>query len=119
MEHHPTRDVKVETLTGSREDIRIIKVSGPLTLHNFFEFQDLSRRDWGPGVLLVDLTDVPYIDSAALGSLIGIHVSSERVGRKYALINVNDRLKSLFAMARVDQFLVRYETVAEAEASLA
>lgn len=118
MEHHPTQDVKIERLAGTREDIRILKVLGPLTIHNFFEFQDLTREQPAPRALLIDLEGVPYIDSAALGTLIGVHVSCDRAGRKYVLVNVTERVKALFAMTHVDQFLVTRETVAEGEAYL-
>jgi anti-anti-sigma factor len=117
VEHHPTQEVKIEILAGSRDDVRIIKLSGPLTIHNFFEFQDLSRQKL-PGVLIVDLTNVAYIDSAALGCLIGIHLSREKSGQKYALVGVNERAKSLFTMCGVDQLFVSYSTASEAEAAL-
>jgi|SRR5215469_1585929 anti-anti-sigma factor len=118
VEHHPTEPVEVEVAAGTRDDIRIIKVHGPLTINNFFEFQDLARKQPSPRLLVIDLEDVPYIDSAALGSFIGIHVSCDKAGRKCALTNVNDRIKSLFVMSGVDQFLVTRETVADAEANL-
>ena len=118
VEHHPTQEVKVEMLTGSREDIRVVKLSGPLTIHNFFDFQDLVRKE-RPRVLIVDLADVPYIDSAALGSLVGIHVSCEKDGRKYALVNANERLKNLFSVTGVNALLVTYTSLADAEAILA
>ena len=118
MEHHPTREVTIETLAGSRSDVRIIKLRGPLTINNFFAFQDLTRQLSDGRVLLIDLADVPYIDSAALGSLIGLHVSCERTSRKYALVSAGDRLKSMFAVAGVNQFLVVYESISDAEASL-
>jgi anti-sigma B factor antagonist len=118
VEHHPTRDVRIETIACDREDICILKVHGPLTMHNFFEFQDLTRKQPPPRGLLIDLNDVPYIDSAALGALVGIHVSCDRGGRKYTLVNVPERVKALFAMTGVDRFLVTRETMAEAEAYL-
>lgn len=118
VEHHPTQAVSVEILPGDREDIRIIKVHGPLTIHNFFEFQDASRQQPAPRGLLIDLEGVPYIDSAALGTLVGIHVSCDRAARKYALVNVNERIKGLFAMTCVDKFLVTRETIADAQAYL-
>jgi anti-anti-sigma factor len=117
VEHHPTQEVTIETVAGSREDVRIIKLRGPLTIHNFFEFQSLAREQAARD-LVIDFADVPYIDSAALGSLVGIHVSYGKASRKYALVNVNERLERLFAMSGVDQFLVRYQTVAAAEAAL-
>lgn len=69
MEHHPTQDVNIETLAGTSGDIRIIRVHGALTIHNFFELQDLTREQPAPRALLIDLKGVPYIDSAALGTL--------------------------------------------------
>ncbi|HEY3938654.1 MAG TPA: STAS domain-containing protein [Bryobacteraceae bacterium] len=116
MEHHPTQDVTVEILAGAGGDIRIIKLRGPLTIHNFFDFQNLTREQPAPRDLIVDLTEVPYIDSAALGSLVGIHVSYGKAGRKYAL--ANERLERVFVISGVDQFLVTYPTVADAEAAL-
>ncbi|HEY7098911.1 MAG TPA: STAS domain-containing protein [Terriglobales bacterium] len=116
VEHHPTQQVQVETVADTRADVRIIKVHGPLTIHNFFEFQDIARKQPAPRVLLIDLTDVPYVDSAVLGSFVGVHVSCEQAGRKYALINVNEHLKALFSMTGLGQFLVTRETIADAEA---
>lgn len=118
MEHYPTQKVKLETLPGSTESVCIVKVDGALTINNFFDFQDLARKS-SSALLIVDLTDVPYIDSAALGCLIGIHVSREKTGAKYALVNVNERLRSLFNMSGVHGFLVTYPSVGEAEAALA
>ena len=117
MEYNPTKEVKIDISTGSREDVRIIKLTGPLTIYNFFEFQDISRKDTH-GILIVDLTSVPYLDSAALGCLIGIHLSCEKNGRKYALVGVNDRAQSLFAMCGVDRFFVSYPTTSAAESAL-
>jgi anti-sigma B factor antagonist len=118
VEHHPTQEVTIETLAGTREDVRIIKLRGPLTIHNFFDFQSLTREQPAARYLVVDFAEVPYIDSAALGSLVGIHVSYGKAGRKYSLVNINERLERLFAMSGVDQFLVRHKTVADAEAGL-
>ena len=118
MEHHPTQALEIETLEGTSEGVRIVKLRGPLTIHNFFEFQELARRNPRPPVLLIDMAEVPYIDSAALGSLIGVHVSCASGGGKYALVNANERVKSLFKMCGVDRFLVTYDSPAAAEAAL-
>lgn len=118
VEHHPTQDVRIELSAGTRDNVQIISVHGPLTIHNFFDFQDLTRQQGETPVLLIDFTDVPYIDSAALGSLIGIHVSRGKTGRKYALVNVNERTKNLFTMTGVEQFFVMHDSIAAAEASL-
>lgn len=117
MEHHPTIAAHVETLQGRSPDAVILKVHGPLTIHNFFDFQDLSRQQRAP-VLLIDLSGVAYIDSAALGSLVGIHVSRENAGKKYAITGANERLHNVFRVTAVSGFLVTYPNVEEAEAAL-
>jgi len=95
----------------------ILKIVGPLTINNFFPLQDLGRKD-ASKVLILDMEETPFLDSAALGSIIGIHVSSEKAGRKYALVNMKERLRTLFSMTGVNELLVVYPTIAEAEAAL-
>ncbi len=109
--------VTVDVQAGSRPDTTMIKVSGPLTIRNFFEFQDFTRSHKSP-VTIVDLAEVPYLDSAALGSLLGLHVSCGKDGRKYALVNVSDRLKTMFTVCGVQDVLVVYDTPEQAEAAL-
>ena len=67
---------------------------------------------------IIDLSDVPYIDSAALGSLIGVHVSSQRLNRQYALVGASERVRALFAMCAVDNILVTYPTLEQAQRAL-
>ncbi len=119
MEHNPTQTLTISVIPDSRPDVKIIKLTGPLTIHNFFEFQEITRQKPSPRILLVDLTDVPYIDSAALGSFVGLHVSCEGNDRKYALVGANERLTTLFELTHVKAFLVLSDTMAEAEAHFA
>ncbi len=110
--------LRIDVAPGSAEGVRVLRLTGPFTLATIFEFQDIVRRDPSP-ITIIDLNEVPYMDSAALGSLIGIHVSCQRDGRKYALVGVQPRLESLLRMCHVDDFLVIHPTQAAAEVSLA
>lgn len=118
MEGSATAQVKVQTLPGQSAETVILKVTGPLTIYNFFDFQKLTRETKAR-ILLIDLSDVPYIDSAAMGSLVGVHVSRESSGGKYAIVGANNRLKTAFEVTNISTFLVLYPTVEEAEAALA
>jgi anti-anti-sigma factor len=102
---------------GSREDVKILKLAGPFTLATVFDFQAEIRKN-PPRVLIIDLANVPYMDSAALGSILGLHVSTQRDGKFYALVSVSDRLKTLFKVAGVDELLSVYPSAAEAESEL-
>ncbi|MGC2659488.1 MAG: STAS domain-containing protein [Bryobacteraceae bacterium] len=108
---------EVRVFPGRRSGVVILAVNGPLTIHNFFEFQDATRRD--SPVTIVDLAQVPFLDSAALGCLVGLHVSCERGRRKYAIVNIQERLKSIFHMTGLSDFLVIYPALEDAENALA
>ncbi len=55
----------IENREGKIPGTRVIRLSGPLTLHNLFEFQTEIRSGQPPSSAIFDLTGVPYMDSAA------------------------------------------------------
>lgn len=110
-------DLRIEPSPGSRDGIRVLKLIGPFTLKHVFEFQEVVRHD--PARLtVIDMTAVPFMDSAALGSILGFHVSCQRHGLQYALAGASDRLKTMFKVAGVDGLVVSCASVAEAEGEL-
>ncbi len=109
--------LQIDYTSGPHEGEQIVTVHGPLVISNFFEFQSKARESKA-ALLIIDLGDVPYMDSAALGAILGIHVSSGNRGTKYALINVAPRLESLFTMSGVRDTLVMFPTLADAEKAL-
>jgi anti-sigma B factor antagonist len=107
----------VTAAPGSSEGLTILRLKGPLTLPNTFDFQkDLAQRK--PAVLIIDLTESPYMDSAGLGLLMNYYVSAERNGRKLLLAGANDRITALLHTTKVHLILKNYATAAEAEASV-
>ena len=56
-------------------------------------------------VLVIDLTDVSYVDSSGLGSIVGIYVSAKRANCKLKLINLNQRIKELLRVTRLTELL--------------
>jgi len=117
MDKSSTPPVRVEVCDGSRSGVVILKVHGPLEITNFGEFEELMRRNEAP-VLIIDLAEVPYIDSAVLGSMVAMHVACARNQRKYALVNANQRLQNMLTVSGVGEVLVSFPTLAAAESSL-
>lgn len=93
----------------------IFRLHGPLLLGNFFSFQSLVRGDQS-NLLIVDVADVPYIDSAGIGCLVGAHVSREHSGRKLVLVGASERLINMLKATKVDQLFTFAATVDEAHA---
>ena len=66
----PQEPLNIEDLSGTRSGQRVLRLSGPITLTNFFPFQAMVRADTSR-TLILDLTGVPYIDSAGIGAQVG------------------------------------------------
>lgn len=105
------------TAEGSKPGTTILKLSGPLTLSNMFAFQNQFRA-LRPPVLIVDMSEVNYMDSAGLGLLVNSHVAAEGDGRKFLLVGLTDRLTALMEMTRVDRVLKSFPSIEAAEASV-
>jgi anti-sigma B factor antagonist len=110
----PDQPLNIENLAGSREGIRILRLSGPLTLSNLFGFQSQVRAD-SSRALILDFAAVPLADSAGIGALVGAYVTRQKDGRSLALVGVNQRIHHALEVTRVENFFHFYETIAEAE----
>ena len=110
-------DLKIEAL-DSPSGVRILKLSGPLTIRTLFDFQQAAREAAGKPVIL-DLGIVPYMDSAGLGCLIGVFTSCQRESRGFGIIGLADRIKTLFQITHVDGLLPCFASLEAAEAAVA
>jgi anti-anti-sigma regulatory factor len=72
MQDKPLEIEKIEDFPGAT----VLRLHGPLLLGNFFPLQTMVRSD-NAGLLIVDVADMPYIDSAGIGCLVG-HTSRAR-----------------------------------------
>ena len=106
MQEKPLEIEKIEDFPGAT----VLRLHGPLLLGNFFPLQTMVRSD-NSGLLIVDVADMPYIDSAGIGCLVGAHVSRENSGRKLVLVGANERLITSLKVTKVDQLFVLAPTV--------
>ncbi len=94
-----------------------MKLTGPLSLQNIFEFQkELATNR--PPKMVFDLSNVPYMDSAGIGVLINYYVAAEKNGRKMALAGANERVDALLVLTKVKSLLRNFSTVEEAVAAI-
>ena len=109
MQDKPLEIERIEDVPGAT----VLRVHGPLLLGNFFPLQNMVRADNAP-LLILDLSDMPYIDSAGIGCLVGAHVSRENSGRKLILVGANDRLQTSLKVTKVDNLFTTSATVEQA-----
>jgi len=55
-------------------------------------------------IVLLDLTNVTYIDSSGLGAIVGLYFSAKAVNGRLT-INLNERLKESFSITRLGQLM--------------
>jgi anti-sigma B factor antagonist len=103
----------VNPLTIERlEDLEgVVCLHGPLTIENVLLFQNAIRREEKADTVILDLTDVPYIDSSGLGSLVSAYISRHKMGRRVALTGVNERVFRLFEVTHTDSLFLVFDTV--------
>ena len=56
-----------------------------------------------PKTLVVDLSRVSYIDSSGLAALIGAMQNVQEYGGKFALAGLQETVRAIFEIARLDQ----------------
>ena len=105
--------LRIEDLGGTHEGHRVLCLKGPLLISNLFEFQSTVRANT-TSFLILDLTQVPYVDSAGVGALVGAHVTHDK-GRRLALVGVTERVRNTMQVAHVEQFFQFYETAQAAQ----
>ncbi|MGA9812127.1 MAG: STAS domain-containing protein [Terriglobales bacterium] len=113
----PNEPLVIEDVPGPKEGQRILRLTGPLTMSTLFDFQARVRTDTSR-TLLLDLTNVPYVDSAAIGALVGAYVTHGKDGRTLFLVGVNERVLNALKVTRVEQFFHFVDSVTAAEQAL-
>jgi anti-anti-sigma factor len=114
----------IERNQGKTPGTVIFRLSGPFTardmhgalspneLRNTFEGEEGSDRH---ALHILDLTDVPYMDSAGLGLIVSHYVRCQGRGVRLILAGVSPRVVQLLEMTTVDKFFPRVATVEDAE----
>jgi anti-anti-sigma factor len=59
--------------------------------------------------IVLDLTDVSYMDSSGLGALVSIYLSAKRQECELRVINLNQRLKELFRLTKLAKVFEGHE----------
>jgi len=101
---------------GKKPGTHIIRLSGPLTLRNLFELQGELRSSALPPFTVLDLTEVPYMDSAGMGLVMNHYVRCQTNGAKLVVTGANNRVMDLFKVTKVDTVLPLASTIEAAEA---
>jgi anti-sigma B factor antagonist len=99
----------------------ILRIGGMVKLgETVREFEGCLGRatDERTGSVVLDMTDLEYMDSTAVGVLVGALHRLKSENRELVLVNPRERIASLLRVAKLDSVFEIYPSVAEAVVSL-
>jgi len=104
--------------TPQRDRSNVLPLKGEIDLHvSPSVTASLNRMiEKRPERLVVDLSGVTYIDSAGLAALIGAMQKVEGYGGKFLLAGLQETVRSIFEISRLDQV---FQIFPDANAALA
>ena len=108
--------LKIDRRPGKSADTLIYSLTGPLLLRNMFDLQAELRKGPTPPLTILDLTAVPYMDSAGIGLVVNHHVHCQNKGLRLVVVGVAPRVMEVFKIIKVDAILKMTDTVEAAEA---
>jgi anti-sigma B factor antagonist len=99
-----------------KSGVVVVKVDGQLIVGNRHELKDLiqSALDGGARRLLIDFSGTGYIDSSGLGALVSISKRVREAGGELRLSGLNEDLRSLFELTKLDTLFTISETSGQA-----
>jgi anti-sigma B factor antagonist len=99
--------------------VTVVQVDGQLIVGNRHELKDLVQAalDRGERRLLIDFSRTGYIDSSGLGALVSISKKVRENNGTLRLAGLNEDLRSLFELTKLDTLFTITETPEQALAS--
>ena len=101
-------DLSLETVKSPEEVV--VHCSGKITSSTSAQLQTLIRSLIPETkCVVIDLTDVSYLDSSGLGAIVGLYVTAKRQNCRLKLINLNQRLQQLFRLTKLASIFEGHE----------
>ncbi|MEJ2007256.1 MAG: STAS domain-containing protein [Acidobacteriota bacterium] len=99
----------MEITVSFSDDVTILRLQGKFVAGRdgpFFRQRVKELVDSGKRKLLLDFSDVPYIDSTGLGFLAGSRKTVEQAGACLVLSALNERVKKVLDEVKISGFFV-------------
>ena len=105
--------------TQIHHDVVIIQPKGRITVETDTQFTGLIRTllEAGSRRLVLNLADVPYVDSDGLAAIVQAYTATRRRGGDLKLLHVKDRTRQLLAVTKLLTVFEAYDTEDEVERS--
>jgi len=110
--------LKIETKNGAHPGLRTIRLTGRLSLETVAEFNQFTRAQSAP-VIILDMSPLVYLDSAGVGALVQLQVRCAKGNQQLALAGLTPRVHAVLQVANVLSLFRIFPSASEAEAAIA
>jgi anti-sigma B factor antagonist len=117
MPPHDLDQLSIQTSSTS-EGFRVIHLKGWITAKNTPALHDAIHQARGLNTVL-DLSEVPYMDSSGLSALLGGFTGCQKYGGQFVLAGVVPRVSELLQLTKVETLFRIYRTAEDAVQALA
>lgn len=102
------------------EDRLVVEVQGQLVVSNRQDFKQLvlDEVEHGARLIVIDFTKSAYIDSSGLGALVSLGKRIREAGGELRLAALNEDLRTLFELTRLDSLFPVFDSRETALAGL-
>ena len=90
----------------------LINVKGTLSIENIAPFETLLNKYVDEKMhILIDLSEMTFIDSSSLGIIVVYYTKSEKNSRHFSLININADIMQMFRITGLDKRIKIYDSL--------
>lgn len=111
--------MRMKITTEMKNDYVLIHVKGTLSIENISPFETLLNKFVDEKKhILIDLSEMTFIDSSSLGIIVVYYTKSEKNSKHFAIININGDIMQMFKITGLDKRIRIFDNPDEALKSL-
>lgn len=113
--------MSISISTKDFQGVNVVTVSGRIV---FGEEANALRREVKPMVqtpasaVVIDLSDVSYVDSGGIGALVGLYTTARASGGQFKLAGANPKVRHVLEITKLVEILGMFSTADQACATL-
>jgi len=110
-------ELKFDSQQSGSANTTIIKISGDIDAYHSPKLKEKMEETVKGGfkTIILEFSEVPYIDSAGLGTLVSVLREIRNYQKELKLVGLRKNIKRIFEMTRLDNIFNIYDTIEEAE----
>lgn len=106
---------RMKVTSEKKENFILIRIKGTLSIENISPFETMvNKHVEDKDHILIDLSELTFIDSSSLGIIVVYYTKSEKNNRHFALLNINSDIMQMFKITGLDKRIRLFKSLDEA-----